>query len=160
MTEIRIRKANIEDSATIIQFIKELAIYEKALDQVQATQESIESTIFSEDSNTKALICEYNNEPIGFAVYFYNYSTWLGKKGIYLEDLFVSPNYRNLGAGKALIKYLAKLAYSEGCGRFEWAVLDWNEPAIQFYQSIGAKPQSEWIIYRLAGDDLEKFANE
>lgn len=96
MTEIRIRKANIEDSATIIQFIKELAIYEKALDQVQATQESIESTIFSEDSNTKALICEYNNEPIGFAVYFYNYSTWLGKKGIYLEDLFVSPNYRSL----------------------------------------------------------------
>jgi GNAT superfamily N-acetyltransferase len=160
MTDLTIRNATIADTPVILQFIKELAIYEKALEKVEATEEKIQSSIFSEQSNCHAIICELNNEAVGFAVYFYNYSTWLGKKGIYLEDLFVLPKFRNVGAGKALIKYLAKRAYSEGCGRFEWSVLDWNEPAIQFYQSIGAKAQSEWVIYRLAGDDLEKFANQ
>lgn len=105
------------------------------------------------------MICSSNNQPIGYAVYFFNYSTWLGKSGLYLEDLYVSPEYRGVGAGKALLKHLAKIAVAKQCGRFEWSVLDWNEPAINFYQSIGAKPQDEWVGYRLAGPALEHFAN-
>ncbi|HEY8569978.1 GNAT family N-acetyltransferase, partial [Microbulbifer sp.] len=103
--------------------------------------------------------CNIDNKPVGFAVYFFNYSTWLGKNGLYLEDLYISPEYRGAGAGKALLKHLAKIAVSKNCGRFEWSVLDWNEPAIRFYQSIGAKSQDEWVGYRLAGNALEEFAN-
>lgn len=139
--------------------MQELAKYEKAEESVVATEETIRSSIFSDDSTTNALICLENDKPIGFAVYFYNYSTWLGKQGIYLEDVYVTPEQRNNGAGKALLKYLAQLAVKENCGRFEWAVLGWNEPAIRFYQKIGAQPQSEWIIYRLTGDKLIEFAN-
>jgi GNAT superfamily N-acetyltransferase len=100
-----------------------------------------------------------DNEPIGYAVYFFNYSTWLGRHGLYLEDLYVSPEHRGAGAGKALLKHLAQLAVAKGCGRFEWSVLDWNEPAIRFYQAIGARPQDEWVGYRLTGEALEAFAN-
>lgn len=115
--------------------------------------------MFGANTTTKAVICTFNNEPIGFAVYFFNFSTWLGKHGLYLEDLYVSPEHRGVGAGKALLKHLASIAVSKECGRFEWSVLDWNEPAIQFYESIGAKPQNEWIGYRLAGKALEEFAS-
>ena len=156
---IEIRQATVEDSALILRFVTELAIYEKAENEVIATKSDIESSLFASDSSTKAVICSINNEPIGFAVYFFNYSTWLGKHGLYLEDLYVSPQYRGIGAGKALLKHLAEIALSNNCGRFEWSVLDWNEPAIQFYQSIGAKPQDEWVGYRLTGKALEEFAN-
>lgn len=156
---IEIRQATVEDSALILRFVTELAIYEKAENEVIATKSDIESSLFASDSSTKAVICSINNEPIGFAVYFFNYSTWLGKHGLYLEDLYVSPQYRSIGAGKALLKHLAEIALSNNCGRFEWSVLDWNEPAIQFYQSIGAKPQDEWVGYRLTGKALEEFAN-
>ena len=105
-----------------------------------------------------ALICALDENPIGFAVYFYNYSTWQGKKGLYLEDLYVSPEHRGVGAGKELLKHLAKIAVSQGCGRFEWSVLDWNEPAIKFYDSIGAKPKTEWVGYQLAGSALYEFS--
>ncbi|MBC3875368.1 GNAT family N-acetyltransferase [Undibacterium flavidum] len=156
---LSIRKAIPADAATIHGFIVELAVYEKAEHEVKASIAEIESSIFSTDSPAKALICELNGEAIGFAVYFYNYSTWQGKKGLYLEDLYVSLKHRGLGAGKFLLRHLAQIAVEEGCGRFEWSVLDWNQPAIDFYDSVGAKAQAEWVKYRLAGDDLLNFAN-
>lgn len=159
MSAIEIRQATVEDSDLILRFVTELAIYEKAENEVIATVADIKNSLFGPDSATKAVICNLNNEPIGFAVYFFNYSTWLGKHGLYLEDLYVSPEYRSAGAGKALLKHLANIALSKNCGRFEWSVLDWNEPAIQFYQSIGAKPQDEWVGYRLTGKALEEFAS-
>ena len=158
MTELEITPSSPADAETILTFVKELAQYEKAEHEVVATVESIESSLFGAQTNAQALICRYQGKAIGFAVYFFNYSTWLGKNGLYLEDLYVSPEHRGLGAGKAILRYLANLAVRQDCGRFEWSVLDWNEPAIQFYESIGAKPQSEWITYRLAGDELINFA--
>ncbi len=156
---ITIRKATPADAAIIHGFIVELAVYENAEHEVKASIEEIEHSIFETSSPVKALICLKDEEPIGFAVYFYNYSTWQGRKGMYLEDLYVSPKYRGVGAGKKLLHHLAQVAVEEGCGRFEWSVLDWNQPAIDFYHAVGAKPQSEWIRYRLAGDDLTNFAN-
>lgn len=155
---ITIRDACAADAGLILHFVRELAIYEKAEHEVLATQESISKTIFGENTGVDALICEYRNEAIGFAVYFYNYSTWLGKPGLFLEDLYVSPEHRGVGAGKALLRQLARIAVAQDCGRFEWNVLDWNEPSIRFYESLGAKPLSEWIGYRLTGDALRKLA--
>lgn len=154
-----IRNATVGDAEQILKFILELAIYEKAEHEVLASVEDIEKTIFGEESIAHALICEVDSRPVGFAVYFYNYSTWLGKNGLYLEDLYVSPEHRGIGAGKALLQYMAKIAVDQKCGRFEWRVLDWNEPSIQFYNSIGALPQNEWIGYRLDGDALNEFAS-
>ena len=159
MPTIEIRQATAEDSALILGFIAELAIYEESEHEVVATESDIKHSLFGSDSTTKALICNIDNEPVGFAVYFFNYSTWLGKHGLYLEDLYVSPQHRGSGAGKALLKHLAKITVTNGCGRFEWSVLDWNEPAIGFYQSIGAKPQDEWVAYRLTGKALEELAD-
>lgn len=153
-----IREANREDCGLILRFIKELACYEKAEHEVVATESSIEASLFGEESNTHALICELQGEAIGFAVYFFNYSTWLGKHGLYLEDLYVTPNVRGSGAGKALLKHLAKIAVDKDCGRFEWSVLDWNEPAIRFYESLGAKQKSEWLGYQLTGQALVELA--
>lgn len=158
MSKLEIRNASVDDSHTILRFINELAEYEKAKSDVKASINDIESSLFSKEATAKALICEYNGEPIGFAVYFYNYSTWLGRRGLYLEDLYVSPEYRGIGAGKIILKHLARIAVRSQCGRFEWCVLDWNKPAIDFYNSIGAEPQDEWTIYRLAGEALEQFA--
>ncbi|MBT2771092.1 GNAT family N-acetyltransferase [Halomonas sp. ISL-60] len=158
MSRVEIRQATIEDASLIHQFIVDLAIYEKAESEVLATVTDIENALFGAETTTKAVICNFDNKPIGFAVYFFNFSTWLGKHGLYLEDLYVSPEYRDVGAGKALLKHLANIAVSKECGRFEWNVLDWNEPAIQFYESIGAKPQNEWVGYRLTGKALEAFA--
>ena len=158
MSEIQIRKATFEDAPLILHFVKELAVYEKAEAAVTATIEDIQDSIFSEDSNTHALICSINDQAVGFAVYFYNYSTWLGKKGLYLEDLYVSPKYRQSGIGKKLFKYIANIAVNNNCGRFEWSVLDWNKPAIEFYESFGAEPQTEWTVYRLSGKVLDELA--
>ena len=158
MQNIEIRKANSEDAALILRFVTELAIYEKAEEEVTATVLDIRESLFGESSSANAVICESNKGAIGFVVYFFNYSTWLGKYGLYLEDLYVTPENRGTGAGKALLKYLAKEAVDKDCGRFEWSVLDWNEPAIKFYQSIGAKPKDEWVGYRLDGLALENFA--
>lgn len=157
---LNIRPAQVNDSALILQFIKELAAYEKAEDEVVASLEDIQHSIFGVDSTVQAVICESNNTPIGFAVYFFNYSTWQGRNGLYLEDLYVTPEQRGTGAGKALLKHLANIAVSKNCGRFEWNVLDWNEPAINFYQSIGAKPKNEWIGYQLTDDALISFAQQ
>jgi GNAT superfamily N-acetyltransferase len=158
MSKISIRSASAEDSALILRFITDLAIYEEAEDAVIATQTDIEESLFGKDSTTLAVICEIDHQPVGFAVYFFNYSTWLGKHGLYLEDLYVAPETRGTGAGKALLVYLAKIAVSNNCGRFEWNVLDWNKPAMDFYKSLGAEPQSEWISYRLTGKALTDLA--
>ena len=159
MSAIEIRKATVEDSGLIHGFITDLAIYEKAQHEVIASVEDIQRSLFDENTTTAALICNIDGKAVGFAVYFLNYSTWLGKNGLYLEDLYVSAEYRGEGAGKALLIHLAKIAVASNCGRFEWSVLDWNEPALKFYQSLGAKPQSEWIGYRLEGEALEALAS-
>lgn len=156
---LHIREAVRSDASQILAFITELAIYEKAEHEVVATVAGIEQSLFEGATPAHALICELDGQPIGFAVYFYSYSTWLGRKGMYLEDLYVSPQQRGVGAGKALLRHLARLACDSGCGRLEWSVLDWNEPAIQFYRSIGASPQDEWVRYRMAGDELRAFAH-
>ena len=155
---ISIRPASAADAALILHFIRELALYEKAEDQVEATAETIASSLFGPGSPARALICEQDGEAVGFAVYFFNYSTWQAKKGLYLEDLFVRPTARGHGAGRRLLQHLAGIAVQEGCGRFEWSVLDWNQPAIDFYDAIGAKPQTEWVRYRLHGQALADFA--
>lgn len=155
---LHIRPAEIEDVSTILHFINELAIYEKEPDAVFATEEKLINTLFCEGATAHAILCFDGDDVIGFAVYFFNYSTWLGKNGLYLEDLFVSPSHRGKGAGKAIMKYLANHALERKCGRFEWVVLDWNKPAIDFYESLGAQAQSEWIIYRLTGQALVDFA--
>lgn len=151
---LHIRTATADDAALILRFITDLAIYEKAEHEVQTDVAGIRDSLFGAGSTTHALICEQDGVAIGFAVYFFSYSTWLGKHGIYLEDLYVAPEYRKLGAGKAL----AQLAVAKGCGRLEWAVLDWNTPAIEFYQSFGARPKDDWISYRLTGQALLDFA--
>ena len=158
MTEVKIRKATIDDSSLILTFVKELATYEKSQDAVLASVDDIKKNLFDKNTTTEAVICLSDDKPIGFAVYFLNFSTWLGKNGLYLEDLYVNPEFRGCGAGKKLLKYLAQLAVENDCGRFEWSVLDWNEPAINFYESIGAKPLSEWVGYRMEAQSLKDFA--
>ena len=158
MKKVHTRAATPDDVATILGFITDLARYEKAEHEVVATQETLTRTLFSDKSYADGLIAEIDARPVGFAVYFYSYSTWLGQPGIYLEDLYVSPEHRGCGAGKALLRKLAQIAIENGCGRFEWSVLDWNQPAIDVYESLGARPQSEWIKYRLSGVALSELA--
>lgn len=158
MNQLSIRPAVAADSKLILHFIRELAIYEKAEHEVLATEQTIEATIFSKESHVNALICHQGEQAVGIAIYFYNYSTWLAKPGLYLEDLYVSPEHRGKGAGKLLLKTMAQIALKEGCGRFEWSCLDWNKPSRDFYQSIGAKSQDEWVGYRMSGQTLIDFA--
>ncbi|MEH6589250.1 MAG: GNAT family N-acetyltransferase [Halioglobus sp.] len=160
MPEITIRPAAVEDCELIMHFICELAEYEKARHEVIASRADIEQALFGPESKAYGLVCTIDGAPAGFAIYFFNFSTWLGKYGLFLEDLYISTDYRGSGAGKALLKNLAGIAVEKGCGRFEWNVLDWNTPAIDFYESFGAEPQSEWIGYRLSGDALAEFAGD
>lgn len=153
-----IREAVAGDAEVILRFIRELAIFEKAEHEVEATVESITTSLFGNGSVSSGLICEKDGKPIGFAIWFLSYSTWLAKNGLYLEDLYVTPDARGSGAGKALLKRLAVIAVEKGCGRFEWSVLDWNEPAIRVYKAIGAEAMDEWTRYRLSGDALKEFA--
>lgn len=154
----QIHPATEDQVPLILQFIKELAEYEKLLHEVRATEENLRKTLFSEHPAAEVLIAYYANEPIGFALFFHNYSTFLGKAGIYLEDLYVKPEMRGRGFGYGILNYLARLAISRDYGRLEWWVLDWNEPAIEFYKRIGAKPMDEWTVYRVEGESLEKLA--
>ena len=130
---------------------------EKAGHEVEADPGQIVETMFSENSTCHAVICEESGRPIGFAVYFFNYSTWQGKNGLYIEDLYILPEFRNYGAGRKILKYLCNLALTKDCGRVEWSVLNWNTPAIGFYDALGAEPLSEWIRYRLSGKPLSKM---
>jgi GNAT superfamily N-acetyltransferase len=156
---ISIAPATPEDVPQIWQFVVELAIYEREPEAVIATKEDFHRVLFCESPRAYAVMCRDGDIPIGFALYFYNFSTWLGRHGLYLEDLYVTPEHRGKGAGKALLQHLAGIAVAEGCGRFEWSVLDWNQPAIDFYESVGAKPQSEWVGYRLTGEALQALAS-
>ncbi len=158
MSSITIREADQNDCALILGFIKDLAIYEKALSEVVASEEDLRTALFCEHPKVFALICAIDGTAVGFALYFFNYSTWTGKFGLFLEDLYISSEQRGSGAGKALLKHLAQLAVEKNCARFEWNVLTWNEPAIEFYKSFGARPQSEWQGYRLTGESLRSFA--
>ncbi len=155
---LAIRPVVITDCQQIFDFIMELAVYEKAAEEVVTTVKGIEDSLFGPNSNAHAFICSIDGEDAGMSLYFYSYSTWLGKRGLFLEDLYVSPKFRGQGAGMALMKNLAETAIEQDCGRFEWNVLDWNTPAIEFYDSIGAKPQNQWIGYRMEGQTLVDFA--
>ncbi|MGC9742397.1 GNAT family N-acetyltransferase [Pseudomonas sp. P1B16] len=155
---LTIRPAVRTDAAQILAFITELADYERARHEVVASVDDIQRSLFDEGSTVHSLICERDGLAIGFAVYFYSYSTWLGRNGIYLEDLYVTPEQRGDGAGRKLLRYIASEAVQNNCGRLEWSVLDWNAPAIGFYQSLGAEAQSEWLRYRLDGEKLLAFA--
>ena len=157
MAAIEIRPAEPRDAGLILRFIRELAVYERAEQEVVATEDDLRASLFGAGP-ARALVCSVDGVEAGFAVYFFNYSTWQGRKGLYLEDLYLTPAHRGAGAGKALLQHLARIAVAEGCGRFEWSVLDWNEPALQFYRSIGAWPMDEWVRYRLAGPALQAFA--
>jgi len=158
LTGFVIRPALAADAGLILRFIRELAAYEKAEMSVVTNESQITASLFDGESPARALICLQDETPIGFAVYFFNYSTWLGRQGLYLEDLYISPQHRHCGAGEKVLRFLARQAVAEGCGRFEWSVLDWNEPAIRFYEKLGAKAQSEWTQYRLSGDALLQMA--
>lgn len=161
MAEV-IRLANKNDAAAIVELIKGLAAYEKLSHEVVVSEEKILSTLFGETKYAECLIAELGsqtgNQPVGFALFFHNYSTFLGKPGIYLEDLFVKPEFRKQGFGKALLRRLAQIAVQRNCGRLEWSVLDWNKPAIDFYMDIGAKPMSEWTGFRLTEAEMQTFA--
>lgn len=156
--ELVIRSAEIKDTPLILSFIQELANYEKLSDQVTATEEKLQESLFSTDTVAHVLIAEYQGNPAGFAVYFFNYSTFLAQPGLYLEDLYVRPVLRGKGIGRALLVEVARLAGQHNCGRMDWAVLDWNEPAIRFYQDLGATALKEWIVFRLTDSSLRNVA--
>lgn len=156
---MKIRYAERKDCALILQFIKELADYEKMLNEVMATPEILEEWIFDKHKAEVIFAMEGDTE-VGFALFFHNFSTFVGRAGIYLEDLFVRPEHRGKGYGKGLLQQLAKIAVERGCGRLEWVCLDWNQPSIDFYKSLGAVPMDEWTIYRIAGPRLKEFAEE
>lgn len=153
-----IRFAESEDLSLILQFIKELAEYEKLAHEVVASEELLEEHLFGEQPKAEVVIGENEEGPVGFALFFHNFSTFLGRPGIYLEDLFVRKEQRGYGYGKALLEFLARVAVDRNCGRLEWSVLDWNEPAIKFYKRLGAKPMDDWTVYRVTGEPLKKLA--
>jgi GNAT superfamily N-acetyltransferase len=153
-----IRDATPADLPLIVSLVRELAEYEKLAHQAVATEADFAESLFGPSRKAYALIVEHDGQPAGFAIYFYNYSTFLGRPGIYVEDVFVRPEFRRNGFGRALFKYLAQQAVAEKCGRMEWWVLDWNEPAIDFYRGLGAVPMDEWTVQRLTGDALKSFA--
>lgn len=157
--DIKIRFAVEEDTPLILSFIKGLAEYEKMSDQVTATEEILKNSLFVR-KKAEAVIAEYKEEPVGFALFFHNFSTFLGKPGIYLEDLFVKPEMRGLGIGKELLSFLAKQAVERDCGRLEWSCLDWNKPSIDFYKSEGAVPMDEWTVYRVTAQNLNDLAEQ
>ncbi len=158
--QLIIRPAVIDDVPLILQFIKALAEYEKLAHEVVATEELLKETLFGKQKMAEVVIGYYKGAAVGFALFFHNFSTFVGRPGIYLEDLFVKPEYRGKGFGKALLKHVAKIAKERNCGRFEWSVLDWNEPSIKFYKSLGAKPLNDWRMFRLSGEALTALAGE
>jgi GNAT superfamily N-acetyltransferase len=157
--EFQIRPAQLEDVPIILQLIRDLATSERAPNDVTATEKQLVDVLFGEKPAAEVLLAFEGQSPVGFAVFFYNFSTWLGRPGLYLEDLFVKPEKRGKGYGRALLVHLAKIAQRRDCGRMEWAVLDWNEPAIKFYRALGAKPMHEWTVFRLTGDTIATLAN-
>ena len=156
---VTFRQAGPEDAGLILHFIRNLADYEQMLDQVVATEELLREWLFEKKKAEVIFALEHGRE-VGFALYFHNFSTFLGRAGLYLEDLFVLPEARGKGYGKALLKQLAAIARERGCGRLEWWCLDWNQPSIDFYKAMGAVPMEDWTVYRVTGDALDKLAKE
>lgn len=157
MENFKIRQAEYSDIPVILQFIKELAAYEQLSEQVTATEDILIEWIFKQQK-AEVVICEENKEPVGYALFFYNFSTFLGKAGIYIEDIYIQPAHRKKGYGKAVFHYLGLRCRQEGCGRLEWACLDWNQPSIDFYLSLGAQPMSGWTTYRLDEAGIRNLA--
>ena len=155
-----IRRATAADVGDILRLIRELAAYEREPEAVHATVDSLTATLFGPTPSAEALVAEVDGEVVGLALFFTNFSTWTGRDGLYLEDLYVAPHARGTGQGKALLRRLARIAVGRGCARLEWSVLDWNTPAIDFYRSLGAKAMTEWTVHRLDGGALERFAAE
>ena len=155
---ITIQEASVVDVPLILQFIKELAEYEKLLHEVVATEEVLTETLFCSGAHAKVLLALVDKQPVGFVLYFYNYSTFLGRGGIYIEDLFVKPEFRSFGIGKKILIHLAKICKEKNLPRLQWWVLDWNTDAIGFYERIGAKPMDEWTVYRVTGNELTNLA--
>jgi GNAT superfamily N-acetyltransferase len=156
----QIRSATREDVPVILQLIRDLAEYERAPNDVVATEDLLMRVLFGAKPAAEVRLAYEADEPAGFAVFFHNFSTWLGRPGLYLEDLFVKPEHRGKGYGRALLVDLARIARERDCGRMEWAVLDWNEPAIQFYRKLGARPMDQWTVFRLTGDGISELAQE
>ncbi len=159
MNKARIVEAGVEDVADILDFIRDLAKFEKLEREVAATEQSLRDSLFGPRQYAEVVFVEEERERVGFAIFFHNYSTFLGRPGLYLEDLYVRPEKRGLGYGKLLFRHLAGLAVARGCGRLEWWVLDWNQGAIDFYRALGAEPMSDWTVYRLAGEALRRLAS-
>jgi GNAT superfamily N-acetyltransferase len=159
LPDFAIRVATVEDVPTILSLIRDLAEYERAPHEVVATEANLEEALFGPRPAAEVLLGEEAGEPVAFALFFHNFSTWMGRPGLYLEDLFVKPVVRGKGYGRALLVRLAQIAAERGCGRMEWAVLDWNEPAIEFYRKLGARPNEEWTIFRLTRDGIANLAH-
>jgi len=157
-SNFEIRPARVEDVSIILKLIRDLATYERAPKEVTATEEQLVDVLFGEKPVAEVLLAFERKSPVGFAVFFHNFSTWLGRPGLYLEDLFVKPEKRGKGYGRALLVDLAKIARDRGCGRMEWAVLNWNDPAIQFYRKLGATPMDKWTVFRLTRDGIARLA--
>ncbi len=157
---LSIRPATVADVPIVLELIRELATYERAPNEVTATEEQLVDVLFGPRPAAEVLLAFEKETPVGFAVFFHSFSTWLGQPGLYLEDLFVRPEKRGKGYGRALLVHLAKIARDRGCGRMEWAVLDWNEPALKFYKKLGAAPLDEWTVFRLTRDGIAKLAKE
>lgn len=157
--DLTVRPAVAADVPLIFSFIKSLAQYEKLSHEVSATEDSLRATLFGARPSAEVVIADLKGKAVGFALFFHNYSTFVGKPGLYLEDLFVQPDARGAGVGKALLVYLAQLAQSRGCGRFEWWVLDWNKDAIGFYKSLGARAMDDWTVFRVDDEALQKLAS-
>jgi GNAT superfamily N-acetyltransferase len=155
---LRIERATEQDVPLILRLIKELAVYERMAADVTATEDGLRATLFGARPAAEVVIARVGGRPAGFALFFHNYSTFLGKPGLYLEDLFVVPEFRGHGYGRELLQHLARIAVERGCGRFEWSVLDWNEPAIGFYEKLGARAMEDWTIFRVTGDALTALA--
>jgi len=159
MKGLKFKIATEQDIPVILDFIKQIAIYEKMLDKVSATEESLKESIF-DNNRAEALLIEFNNEVIGYIIYFFNFSTFVGREGLYLEDLYIKPEYRGNGIGKKSFELLVNIAKENKCERLEWTCLDWNEPSLKFYKSIGAKQMNEWIIHRLDKEAIDKITDK
>ena len=157
---LQIRKATEADVPVVAWFIRQLAEYERLLQETVMTEEILRESLFGSRSSAEALLAYHEDKPVAFAVFFHNFSTFLGRRGLYLEDLIVIPEMRGKGFGRALLVHLARIARERNCGRFEWAVLDWNQPAVDFYEKLGAVPLKEWTIFRVTGEALERLADE
>ena len=159
MTNFSIREAKREDVPLILEFIRQLADYEKLSHEAVVTEKMLSESLFGERSYAEVLLGYFNDKPVAFAVFFHSFSTFLGRPGLYLEDLFVLPEMRGKGFGGAMLRELARIAKERNCGRFEWSVLDWNEPSIRFYKNLGAVPMEDWTIFRVTGEALDRLAN-